>query len=228
MNHVEPKILERIRKCLALGESPNEHEAMQAIMTAQRLALKHGLDLESIKTSDEPRKVVREELDKQKRGHIYPRYKRVIATILGQNFRVQPLYNTIRKLTQYWVIGLPDDVAIYRQVYGYTIAAYELLLPLAIEDHYREYRLDYRDAATTKALQNDYLDGFCTGLNDRFRQNIEEFALMVVKPIELQQELERIKPRTVKHTCTVAGCQTMKSRGNHDAKQLKLHTELEE
>lgn len=41
---VESRILEKIRKCLALSGSSNEHEAAAAIRQAQALMRKHGLD----------------------------------------------------------------------------------------------------------------------------------------------------------------------------------------
>lgn len=37
------KVLEKIKKCLALGESANEHEAAQAIRQAQILMEKYGI-----------------------------------------------------------------------------------------------------------------------------------------------------------------------------------------
>jgi len=43
-------IIELIRKCLALSESPNEHEAAAAMSKAQELLLKHNLDMASIVT----------------------------------------------------------------------------------------------------------------------------------------------------------------------------------
>lgn len=39
----DPKLLDRIRKLLALGQSPNPHEAAAAIERAQRLMAEHGL-----------------------------------------------------------------------------------------------------------------------------------------------------------------------------------------
>ena len=37
------KVLDKIKKCLALGESANEHEAAQAIRQAQMLMKKYGI-----------------------------------------------------------------------------------------------------------------------------------------------------------------------------------------
>lgn len=48
---VEPKVIERIRKLLALaGNNPNEHEAAAAAARAQELMLQHDLTMETVST----------------------------------------------------------------------------------------------------------------------------------------------------------------------------------
>lgn len=44
MSAIDPKILSKIKKCLALGASPNPHEAAVAMSQAQALMRKHGVD----------------------------------------------------------------------------------------------------------------------------------------------------------------------------------------
>lgn len=45
-DHNRERILRRIKKCLALSESDNEHEAANALRQARRLMQMHGIDLE--------------------------------------------------------------------------------------------------------------------------------------------------------------------------------------
>ena len=45
------KVLEKIKKCLALGESANEHEAAQAIRQAQILMKKYGISENDVELS---------------------------------------------------------------------------------------------------------------------------------------------------------------------------------
>jgi hypothetical protein len=46
------KLLEKIRKLLALGTSSNEHEARLALARAQELMLKHSIDMATIEASE--------------------------------------------------------------------------------------------------------------------------------------------------------------------------------
>ena len=46
-----PALVEKVRKLLALSESPNEHEAALAAEKAQDLMLRHGIDMAQIATS---------------------------------------------------------------------------------------------------------------------------------------------------------------------------------
>ncbi len=51
---IEQKILDRIKKCLALGDSPSPHEAAVAMEMAQKLMAKHGVTMTSLEdTSSE-------------------------------------------------------------------------------------------------------------------------------------------------------------------------------
>lgn len=45
---VDPKILSKIKKCLALGSSPNPHEAAAAMRQAHALMSKHGVDAQGL------------------------------------------------------------------------------------------------------------------------------------------------------------------------------------
>ena len=49
MSGVETAVLDRIAKLLALGESPNEHEAAAAMTAAQRLMERHKIDVASVR-----------------------------------------------------------------------------------------------------------------------------------------------------------------------------------
>lgn len=49
---IDPKILGKIKKCLALGQSPEPHEAAAAMRQAQRLMELHGVDQETIDLQD--------------------------------------------------------------------------------------------------------------------------------------------------------------------------------
>lgn len=223
---VDPHIIERIRKCLALGESPNEHEAQQAIMMAQRLALKHGISLEEVKSAGEEPKATMTQIADQKSGCMYPRYMQIIAEVLADNFRVYSLYSRRGRHYEHWIIGMPDDVAIYRQVFGYTTTVFVILRDKCVSSHYRENRRN-RSMATTNALQNDYLSGFAHGLQERFRRNVEEYALVVAKPQPVEElYASEFTGESFDIPCKGSGNSDIITTAYNDARTLRLHTEL--
>ena len=52
MSNIDPKILSKIKKCLALGTSPNPHEAAAAMRQAHALMRQHGVDAHSVSMAD--------------------------------------------------------------------------------------------------------------------------------------------------------------------------------
>lgn len=52
MSTVDPKILSKIKKCLALSNSPNPHEAAVAMSQAQALMRKYGVDAHHVVMSE--------------------------------------------------------------------------------------------------------------------------------------------------------------------------------
>lgn len=49
---MDPKILDKIRKCLALGSSPNEHEAAAGLRQAQKLMQMHGVTDDTLRLAE--------------------------------------------------------------------------------------------------------------------------------------------------------------------------------
>jgi hypothetical protein len=62
-----PEILDKIKKLLRLGQSPNRHEAELAVQRAFELAARHQIDIENISLDDDVRKIVSEEFPSGKR-----------------------------------------------------------------------------------------------------------------------------------------------------------------
>ena len=52
MTTIDPKILSKIKKCLALSSSPNPHEAAVAMNQAKALMRKHGVDAHHVTMSE--------------------------------------------------------------------------------------------------------------------------------------------------------------------------------
>jgi hypothetical protein len=117
---VEDRIVERIARLLALAESPNRHEAEAAMAAAQRLMLKHNLE------------VARSHVARDYRAlHLgaptgrVAEHERVVAMILGKHFFVEaiwiPVYRPLegRRGSVLEICGTGPNLAIAEYVHGF-------------------------------------------------------------------------------------------------------------
>jgi Protein of unknown function (DUF2786) len=226
MNQTKDKIIDKIRKLLKLSESPNEHEAHRAIMKAQQLAFKNGIEIAEI--SDENKDAVVDRfINPQSR---VPVFKRRISAVLASNFRVAVFRETIfdhedLKLKEIMrVIGLPEDVAIFKQVYAYTIRSYSILLNAFL----KKYKRTYPRRKIKQNLKNDYMIGFLSGLIDRFEKNIREHSLIVITPQVVNDKIKELNCfKSKDRKLSYKNDHIAIDQGWNDAKQLTPHKNLE-
>lgn len=225
MKASKEKIIDKIRKLLKLSESPNVNESQRAIMKAQQLAVKNGIEISHIK--DEKQDAVIDCFtDPLSR---IPLYQKRISTVLASNFRVLIVRERIldheglklKEIMQ--VIGLPEDVIIYKQVYAYTIESYRLLLNAFLKD----YKKRYPRRKIKQNLKNDYMIGFLSGLIYCFRQNIQEHGLMVITPQVVNDKIKQMnchesKGRKLTRRKDYIGM----NQGWRDAKKLTPHKNI--
>ena len=116
------KIAERIARLLALAESSNMHEAEAAMAAAQRLLLKHNLELRQARTAQ---------------GYAWKHLgtptgrtteaERVLSLILGKHFFVEaiwvPVYRAAlgKRGSVLEICGSPENVEIAEYVHGYLV-----------------------------------------------------------------------------------------------------------
>jgi hypothetical protein len=122
------RILERIRKLLALAGSPNQHEAEIAMRKAHELMLRHNI--ESIGARVDRSYEVRHLGDPQKRGN---RVVAAIAGLLSEFFFVKvirvPVYmpRLGRPGSVYEIVGTHANVEMASHVYAFLLATAERL-----------------------------------------------------------------------------------------------------
>jgi predicted SprT family Zn-dependent metalloprotease len=191
----EQHVVERIARLLALAESPNRHEAEAAMAAAQRLMLKHNLE------------VVRD-----RRGADYGfahlgkptgrvgEHERLVAMILGKHFFVEAIWVPVYRPAEgkrgsvLEICGSRANLAIAEYVHGFLHETAERLW----RDHKRAARLaSDRDRRT-------YLAGVMVGFADRLgRQETKSRSegLVWVKDGDLAGYFRRRHPyvRHVRH-----------------------------
>lgn len=191
------KIRDKIKKLLALGQSPNENEARDAIILARKLMAKHKISEMEITEKDES-KMVSEVCDGIKwttdSGEIWITN---ICKLISDNYCCVSAWQHPHGHRTYTLVltGMETDLQVCKDVIEYAIGFVRGQIKL----HQRKYFGDHRSIA------HSYANGFIMGLEMAFEeQNAEEeqedhnWALVVQKPEEVQKYADSLGSRNVK------------------------------
>jgi hypothetical protein len=213
----EQHVVQRIARLLALAESPNRHEAEAAAMAAQRLMLKHNLD-------------VRKDAKTRSYGHKHLgmptgrviEAERLLAMILGKHFFVEviwvPVYRPLlgKRGSVLEICGSLANLEIAEYVYSFLLHTAERLW----DEHKSAQRIrGNRDRRT-------YLAGVMSGFAEKLRTQKEKHkaeGLVWLKDADLSSYLRARHPhiRHVRHT----GAQRNEafSQGRKAGQNIVLH-----
>ena len=185
----DTRILERVAKLLALAESANEHEAHAAALAAQRLMLKHNIDLV---TAGGPRSYGFRHLGKPT-GRV-SESERLLAALLGDHFFVEAIWVPVwrplegRRGTVLEVCGTPENVELAAYAHSFLTHTAEVL--------WREHQ---RRAGTRRnAGRRQFLAGVVTGFRDKLesqRQHHAATGIVYVGDADLSTYMKRRHPR---------------------------------
>lgn len=190
------EVLEKIRKCLALAESDNEHESQSAMLRAQKLMIKYHIKKHEIENTKQ------EEVKNVKTVTVIYKVKRImwyesyLANIIDKNFRIVAFASgnrdTGRSLK---FLGLSEDVEVAIEVFDF---AKKSMLHLA-----NLYLLKNDIPKEKKSkIKNDYFNGFLVGLDYAFNNQVEEngWGLILVKDAIVLQEANKLNLKIKKKT----------------------------
>ncbi|WP_049258883.1 DUF2786 domain-containing protein [Eikenella corrodens] len=155
------KVLEKIKKCLALGESANEHEAAQAIRQAQILMKKYGISEMDVELSAVTEKGVPV-------AATLPTWHQILISQCAKAFGVKSYQYTQWGLAEarFFGIGIKPELAAY---------AYEVLLR-QLKKERREYIKNELKAVRLSRNKTARADQFCTGWVYAISRKVQEFA----------------------------------------------------
>ena len=155
------KVLEKIKKCLALGESANEHEAAQAIRQAQILMKKYGISEIDVELSAVTEKGVPV-------AATLPTWHQILISQCAKAFGVECYQHTQWGLAEarFFGLGIKPELAAY---------AYEVLLR-QLKKERREYIKNELKAVRLSRNKTARADQFCTGWVYAIVQKVKEFA----------------------------------------------------
>jgi hypothetical protein len=140
----QEKIIDRVKKLLALGESDNPNESAAAMAAAQRLMTEHAIEQAMLDTTEEKddEQVVdfsdREDaLNQDKR---YVNWKGQLAVTLSDANGCHCWRNQGRL----HLVGRPSDVATVRYFFAYCVREIDRLVKLQGRGHGRTWMNNYR------------------------------------------------------------------------------------
>jgi hypothetical protein len=161
------KVAERIARLLALAESPNVHEAEAAMAAAQRLLLKHNLELREARAA---------------LGYVWKHLgtpsgrtteaERVLSLILSRHFFVEaiwvPVYRPLvgKRGSVLEICGTPESVEIAEYVHGYLVQTAARL--------WDEHKVD-QDIRSNRDRRT-FLAGVMSGMSDKLAREAKKSA----------------------------------------------------
>lgn len=176
------KVLDKIKKLLALAKSPNEHEAQAAMLKAQELMAKYGMTVEeSVETEISYSSYIAETSGNAT-------FRVPLASIISKNFRCE-VFLTNNCVSFY---GHSEDVSICKEVFEY---AYKTIKKLSTKRYNEARTAGYE----TKGFYTQYQSAFLIALKNAFEKQCT--ALMIVTPPDVTESFSKMsenwRPRKI-------------------------------
>ena len=181
------KVIDRIKKLLAMANDGKfDHEAEAALLLAQKIMVEHNItmsEIESVETVN--KKAVHTRLTDYS-GRT-PWWKKDLSQIIADNFRCLSYISKIPGKTSILIIGLEEDAEIAREVYQYAVSY--------IEDYTKKYMARLRrQGRSTQGVRNDWIGGFLSGLQHKFREQVSEneWGLVLVRDAVVEDAISKM------------------------------------
>lgn len=167
------KALERIKKCLALGESGNEHEAAQALRNAQALMKKYGISKESVSFSEFGQQSTERKVAKKVPPHIAS-----LASVIADAFGVKP------------AIGCDQRLSFYGPSMNVTVAAYSFDVCARALSQARRHFLKTVHKNCKASTRTRRADQFCLGWVFSVKSNLPTLDITEDESRELERYIQ--------------------------------------
>ncbi|AZV56779.1 DUF2786 domain-containing protein [Clostridium sp. AWRP] len=177
---MDTKIIEKVKKLLALSESSNENEAQLAMIKAQEILAKYKLSLKEVKEFKKINsKIIKKVSDITFRTS---KWKAELADVIANNFGCYIYFET-KRTHKIVFLGKEEDAMVCNIILEYAIDSIESTMRV-IKYSYRKNRM------STRGITNDYAMGFIEGLNYRFekqKQNNREWGLVLMRDADVTE-----------------------------------------
>lgn len=171
------KVLDKIKKCLALSQSSNEHEAAQALKHAQALMREHGLTEMDVSLAEVNECAV-------KTAKRLPDWQIALINVCELSFGVDSYSRYVWLADtelRFYGTGVKPELAMY---------AYEVLLRQCRQAR-REYLKKHLSDIANRYEKNRRADHFCVGWVGSVYRKVKDFAVQLSPQEKGKLELYR-------------------------------------
>lgn len=217
---------ERIRKILALAESPNEHEAKAALLKARQLMAEHKLSESGIRDTGKSNVLkVDSGLTCSKRR--FP-WMVTLAAVIGENFCCKSFRSHWKGKQTYTVgfIGFEEDVNMCVEILRYAVDC--------IQSWIKRLRCERSNFSSDqlKRLCDSYGYGFAFGIEKAFsmqqQMHVEEWGLVLAVPKEVEEACSGMRKTDFKAKASENLSPNAYSEGYRDGKEFDTSRRLQE
>lgn len=206
------KVLEKIKKCLALSKSANEHEAALALKQAQALMEKHQItdsdvELSKISTEESGQRVARRLAD----------WQWDVAALVAEVFGCEK-YKQGNRMYFYGFGNRPQIAA-----YSFDVVWRQIS---AARRKYLRYQCHQSNKAKREYMANRYCEGWLHGA----RKVVQEFALGNDEQNRMEEyatkilQIKYVNPKTIRANSSLRAAGDFAAyAGAEDGEKLQLH-----
>lgn len=205
------KVMEKIKKLLALATSDNEAEARAALEKAQELQAKYNIQYQE---EDDKLECVTLLMKNDDSKSVHSYYL-ILASNIAEFYRCWVCKSVRSNGTFLQVMGLEKDIKIFKEVLEFAW----MVLRSSSSKYVKNLPKEYSSTKKT-AYKNDYMKGFCLGVRKGLKDNQERFALVVIVPKQVKEEVSKIRLRRATSSSISAGSLSALSQGIEDGRQV--------
>lgn len=178
MSNIDPKILSKIRKCLALSSSSNPNEAATALRQAHALMQKHGVSSHEITMADVGESVSESKtMARDKPAH----WETGLASIVGKAFGCQIMIRRVvltknmgpKNDGQYVFVGLRQQAEMAAYTATVLIRKCKNARQQWLKEHFNIQAVGIKGL---KAKKTRMADMFAEGWVNAIREHVNDFA----------------------------------------------------
>lgn len=191
------RVIETIKKLFAVAaNNPNEGEAKNAMLLAQKMMAKHHIEMKDLAADPVLNPVTNTVIHSAPR---FPFWQTLLLETIAHEFRCYAYHETIRKtICRLRFVGRAEDIKIAETVFIFAVTVAKELAQINIRSR--------GDTGATRRAREAFLMGFSCGVREAFQKQKEEnkegWGLVLVPDSEVKKEWAQISLhfRTMKKT----------------------------